>query len=173
MRLEPIEIRIVESYSAQDRLSLAGGESDPAQTAGYNLQWQPKTQHVVIFENGVAVAHAGLVKHAVMVGEDRVTVAGIGGVLIRPDRRGRGLGRMAMQKAEEFARQDLMAKFGLLFCRPEMQAWYEGLGWSLVAEPVWFDQAEGTQRAPLPVMVKCFGQEKWPGGVVRLECLPW
>lgn len=154
-------------------MSLAGGESDPAQTAGYNLQWQPKTQHVFILENGVAVAHAGLVKHTVAVGEGRVTVAGIGGVLTRPDCRGRGLGQMAMQKAEEFAQQDLMANFGLLFCRPEMQAWYGRLGWSPVAEPVWFDQPEGTTRAPLPVMVKCFGREKWPGGTVRLGCYPW
>ncbi|MFY9855711.1 MAG: GNAT family N-acetyltransferase, partial [Terracidiphilus sp.] len=120
-----IEIRMVENYSAQDRLSLAGGEGDPAQTASYHLQWQPKTQHVLVFENGIAVSHVGLVKHIVTVGELWVVVAGIGGVLTRPDCRGRGFGQIAMQKAEEFARQSLMTSLGLLFCRAEVCAWYE------------------------------------------------
>ena len=85
MKLDRIEIRIVENYSAQDRLSLAGGDCDPAQTASYHLQWQSKAQHVLILENGIAVSHAGLVKQIVVVDGRFVAVAGIGGVLTRPD----------------------------------------------------------------------------------------
>jgi predicted GNAT family N-acyltransferase len=173
LRPDQIEIRIVENYSAQDRLSLAGGDDDPSQTASYHLQWQPKTQHVLILENGIAVAHAGLVKQTVAVGEHFVTVAGVGGVLTRPDCRGRGFGQMAMQKAEEFAQQCLMTSFGMLFCRAEMCAWYEQLGWSRISEPVWIDQTEGIIQAPLAVMTKAFGEERWPSGEVRLGCFPW
>jgi GNAT superfamily N-acetyltransferase len=173
LRPDQIEIRFVENYSPQDRLNLAGGDSDPAQTASYHLQWQPKTQHVLILEDGIAVAHTGLVKQTVAAGERLVTVAGVGGVLTRPDCRGRGFGQIAMQKAEEFAQQCLMADFGMLFCRAEMCAWYERLGWSQISDPVWIDQPEGCIRAPLPVMAKCFGQESWPGGTVRLGCFPW
>lgn len=173
MRPVEIEIRVVENYSAEDRLSLSGGDSDPAQTASYHLQWEPKTQHVLILENAIAVSHVGLVKHIVAVDELWVMVAGIGGVLTRPDCRGRGFGQLAMKQAEEFAQQRLMADFGVLFCKPEMCAWYERLGWSQISELVWIDQPEGTIRAPLPVMAKCFGQESWPGGTVRLGCFPW
>jgi len=173
LRSAQIEIRIVENYSAQDRLSLAGGDSDPAQTASYNLHWQPKTEHVLILENGVAVSHVGLVKHIVAVGDRLVIVAGIGGVLTRPDCRGRGFGQMAIQKAEEFAQRSLMTNFGLLFCRTEVCTWYERLGWSQISEPVWIDQPEGIIRAPLVVMTKGFGEEKWPSGEVRLGCFPW
>lgn len=173
MKLDKIEIRIVENYSAQDRLSLAGGDCDPAQTGSYHLQWRPKTEHVLILEYGVAVSHAGLVKHIVAVGEHLVLVAGIGGVLTRPDCRGRGFGQMAMQKAEEFAERSLMTDFGLLFCRTELRGWYEQLGWLQIFEPVWIDQPEGTIRAPLAVMKKCFGEKKWPSGEVQLGCFPW
>jgi len=170
---EQIEIRIVESYSALDRSNLAGGESDPNQTDSYHLQWQPKTEHVLVFESGVAVSHVGLVKHTVAVGERLVPVAGIGGVLTRPDCRGKGFGQMAMQKAQELALQHLRVSFGLLFCRTAMQAWYERQGWLAIDEPVWIDQPGGSILAPLVVMVKCFGEEIWPSGTVRLGSLPW
>ncbi|MGA2834482.1 MAG: GNAT family N-acetyltransferase [Terracidiphilus sp.] len=173
MKLDRIEIRIVENYSAQDRLSLAGGDCDPAQTASYHLQWQSKAQHVLILENGIAVSHAGLVKQIVVVDGRFVAVAGIGGVLTRPDCRGRGFGQIVMQKAEEFAERSLMTNFGLLFCRTELCAWYERLGWVQVFEPVWIDQPEGSIRAPLVVMTKGFGEKRWPSGEVQLGCFPW
>jgi GNAT superfamily N-acetyltransferase len=168
-----IEIRIVESYSATDRLSLAGGESDPNQTASFGLIWQPKTLHVLIVEDGITVAHAGIIERTVTVGDHSVPVAGIGGVLTRPDCRGKGFGQMAVQKAEEHVRQHKDANFGLLFCRDAIQQWYGRLGWSPIVDPVWIDQPERTIRAPLTVMSKCFGEESWPGGTVRLGCLPW
>jgi aminoglycoside 2'-N-acetyltransferase I len=168
-----IEIRITESYSSTDRLDLAGGESDPAQTASYNLTWQPKTLHVFVVEDGVTVSHAGIVERTVTVGGDLVLVFGIGGVLTRPDCRGKGFGQMAVQRAEEHARRHENVNFGLLFCRDAVRPWYERLGWSPIAEPVWIDQPEETIQAPLAVMAKCFGRERWPAGTVRLGCLPW
>jgi predicted GNAT family N-acyltransferase len=134
---------------------------------------QAKAQHMLIPENGIAVSSAGLAKHSVAAGKRLVTVAGIGGVLTRPDCRGRGFGQIAMQKAEEFAQRSLVTNFELLFCRTEMCAWYEWLGWSQISEPAWIDQREGTIRAPLVVMTKGFGEKRWPSGVVWLGCFPW
>ena len=173
MKPEGIEIRIVESYSTTDRMSLSGGESDPSQTSIHGLTWQPKTLHVIIVKGGIAVSHAGLIKHTVKVGGHLFPVAGIGGVLTRPDCRGKGFGQMAVREAEQHVRQHQDAPFGLLFCRDAIRPWYERLGWSPIAEPTWIDQPIGTIRAPLDVMVKCFGQERWPAGTVQLGCLPW
>ena len=173
MNPDSIEIRVVESYSAADRLSLSGGESDPSQTASLGLKWQPKTLHVNVVESGITVSHAGLLTCTVTVGGHLVRVAGIGGMLTRPDCRGKGFGQLAVQKAEEFARRHKDVKFGLLFCRDAVRPWYERLGWSLIADPVWIDQPEGTVLSPIGAMVKCFGEERWPGGPVRLGCLPW
>ena len=173
MRLGQIGIRLVENYSEEDRLSLSGGESDSSQTDHYHLQWQPKVHNVLILEDGRTVSHAGLVKRTIKVGERPVQVAGIGGVLTRPDCRGRGFGEMAVQKAQELALEYMLVNFALLFCRPAMRIWYERLGWSPLLVQVWIDQPQGTIQAPLPTMVKCLSQETWPGGAVRIGCLPW
>lgn len=154
-------------------MSLAGGESDPSHTHSYHLQWQPKTLHVFVVKNGETVSHTGLVLQTVTVDDRLVSVAGIGGVLTRPDCRGRGFGQMSIKKAEEYARQHKIADFGLLFCTEAMRAWYERLGWSLIPEQVWIDQPEGIIRCPLLTMEKSLGQKAWPGGAVRLGCFPW
>lgn len=173
MKLDSIEVRIVDSYLAADKLSLAGGVSDPNQTVSYGLVWQSKPLHVLIVDDGVLVAHVGLVQCTIKVGGQLVSVAGFGGVLTRPDCRGKGFGQMAMQKAEEHVRQQGNANFGLLFCRDAVRPWYERLGWEPIKRPVWIDQPGGSIQSPLVVMVKCFSQESWPGGMVELGCLPW
>lgn len=173
MKLDRIEVRIADSYPAADKLSLAGSESDPNQTASYGLVWRPKSLHVLIIEDGLLVAHVGLVQCTVTAGGHPVSVAGFGGVLTRPDCRGKGFGQMAMQKAEEHVRQQGGANFGLLFCRGAVRPWYERLGWTPIEKPVWIDQPKGSIQSPLVVMVKRFGQEAWPDGVVELGCLPW
>jgi predicted GNAT family N-acyltransferase len=168
-----IEIRVVDTYSALDRLALSESESDPAQTGGFGLDWQPKTHHVLVLKDGAPVAHTGLVLNTITIEDRSLQVAGIGGVLTRPCCRGQGLGRMGMQAAEDFVRQRQLAQFGMLFCREEMRAWYERLGWSQVTSLVWMDQPAGVRQSPMPVMVKSFGAENWPPGTVRLGCFPW
>lgn len=173
MNPDRIVIRIADSYSATDRLSLAGGESDPNQTASYGLVWQPKTLHIFIFEDGIVASHVGLVNQTITVGGNRISVAGVGGVLTRRDCRGKGFGQMALKKAEEYVRQQKDANFGMLFCRDAVRPWYERLGWSAIKEPVWIDQPGGVIQAPLVVMTKCLSHESWPDGLIELGCLPW
>jgi aminoglycoside 2'-N-acetyltransferase I len=169
----PIEVRVVESYSEADRSDLASGEKDPSQTRAYQLQWRPTEKHVLIVEGGRKVCHVGLVKHTVAVEEHPVPVAGIGGVLTRPECRGLGYGRMAMAAAEAFALSQMGVDFMLLFCRPALQRWYEGLGWVKVSSSVWVEQEQGPIVQPLVSMVRCLGAKQWPQGEVRLGCLPW
>jgi aminoglycoside 2'-N-acetyltransferase I len=169
----PIEVRVVEIYSGADRSDLAGGEKDPSQTSAYQLQWRPTEKHVLIVEGGRNVCHVGLVKHSVAVEGNPVPVAGIGGVLTRPECRGRGYARVAMKAAEAFASSQMGVDFLLLFCRPALQSWYEGLGWVKVSSAVWIEQQQGTIIQPLVSMVRRLGAKQWPQGEVRLGCLPW
>ncbi len=169
----PIEVRVVDSYTEADRSDLAGGEKDPSQTGAYQLQWRPTEKHVLILESGRKVCHVGLVQHAVAVEGHALAVAGIGGVLTRPECRGRGYGRIAMKAAEAFASSQMGVDFMLLFCRPALQCWYESLGWVKVASSVWVEQQQGPIVQPLASMVRCLGPKLWPQGEVRLGCLPW
>ena len=169
----PLEIQIVESYSAADRNDLARGEHDPSQTHGYELQWRPTERHVFVVEGGKKVCHVGLVGRTVEVQRSPVAVAGIGGVLTRLGSRGRGYCRIAMAAAEAFVLREMSVHFILLFCRPAVQGLYEHLGWVSVSSPVLVEQAQGTVLLPLVSMVKCLGPERWPEGEVRLGCRPW
>jgi len=168
-----VEVRVVDSYSRADRSELAGGEEDPSQTSVYQLQWRPTEKHVLIFEGPRMVCHVGLLKHSVAVEGQPVSIAGIGGVLTRPECRGRGYARVAMEAAEAFALSQMGVDFMLLFCRPALQGWYEGLGWVIVPSAVWIEQQQGTIIQPLVSMVRCLGAKPWPQGEIRLGCPPW
>jgi predicted GNAT family N-acyltransferase len=170
---KPIEVQIVESYSAADRSDLAGGEKDPSQTSAYQLQWRPTETHVLVVEGGRTVCHVGIVGQTVEVQGNPVSIAGIGGVLARRGCRGRGYCRIAMEAAEGFALSQMAVNFILLFCRPALQSLYEHLGWVKVASPVWVEQARGDVLLPLVSMVKCLKAEQWPKGEVRLASRPW
>jgi predicted GNAT family N-acyltransferase len=170
---EPLAIQIVESYSAADRDDLAGGEKDPSQTSSYQLQWRPTEKHVFVVEAGNRICHVGIVQQIVEVQGTPVRVAGIGGVLARPEYRGRGYCRVAMEAAEAFALSQMHVHFMLLFCRPALQSFYEHLGWVKVARPVWGEQVQGSVVLPLVSMVKRLGAGQWPQGEVRLGSRPW
>lgn len=169
----PIEVRILDIYTAADRLWLSGGNQDPSGTDDYHLCWRAKDLHVLVFHKRSLVSHVGLVKHSVRLGEEDVPVAGIGGVLTHPDYRGCGLGQTAMRRAEEHARDVLGISFGMLFCRPEMQPWYEAQGWLRTEVPVWVEQPDGIIEMPLPTLVKCFANQNWPPKAIQLRSCPW
>lgn len=169
----PLEIQILEAYSAADRNDLAGGERDPSQTSAYGLQWRPTEKHFFVVKVGKKVCHVGLVGQTVEVQRRPVAVAGIGGVLARHGYRGRGYCRIAMEAAEAFVLREMSLHFILLFCRPAVQGLYEHLGWVKASSPVWVEQAQGTVLLPLVSMVKCLGAERWPEGEVRLGSRPW
>jgi predicted GNAT family N-acyltransferase len=170
---EPFEVEIVESYSAADRNDLAGGEKDPSETSAYKLQWRPTEKHVLVLERGRTVCHVGIVGQTVEVQGKPVSIAGIGGVLVRRGCRGRGYCRVAMEAAEAFALSQMAVNFMLLFCRSPMQSLYEHLGWMKLSSPVWAEQVQGNALLPISSMVKCLGAEPWPEGEVSLGSRPW
>ncbi|MGB2589213.1 MAG: GNAT family N-acetyltransferase [Candidatus Acidiferrum sp.] len=170
---EHLEVQIVDSYSAADRNSLAGGEDDPSETSLYQLQWRPTEKHVLILEGGMTVCHVGLVGQAVEVQGNPVSIAGIGGVLTRRGCRGRGYCRIAMGVAEVLALNQMAVSFILLFCRPALQSLYQHLGWIEVSSPVWVEQIQGNVLLPMISMVKPLRGEQWPKGEIRLGSRPW
>jgi predicted GNAT family N-acyltransferase len=171
--MESLEVRIVDSYTAEDRSELAGTEEEPSQTRVYQLQWRPTEKHVLVVERGSKVCHVGLVHQTIEVHGNPIVIAGIGGVLVRPDCRGRGYCRIAMEAAEASVLNQRSASFVLLFCRSAMQGLYEHLGWTKILSCVWVEQAQGDVVLPIPAMVKCLKAQNWPEGEVRLRSRPW
>ncbi len=171
--MESAEVRVLAGYTPEDRARLRAGNDDPSGVAEFHLEWRPKDQHLGVFLGGHLVSHAGLVKHTIQVGGRAVAVAGFGGVLTHPDHQGRGFARLAMQEAEAHARAAMDVPFGALFCKEQMQPWYEQMGWRTVREQVWIEQPQGTVAMPMPMMVKALGAETWPAGAIVVGCFPW
>jgi hypothetical protein len=62
----------------------------------------------------------------------------------------------------------------LLLCRPELEPFYERLGWRTVPGPLAFEQPGQRLTWPLRVMVlPCAPGAEWPRGTIDLRGLPW
>ena len=169
----PYEIRIADFYSPAERSDLAGGETDPSQTACYQLQWRPTEKHLLLFQDREMVCHLGLLRHSVEVGGTPIPVVGFGGLLVRKECRGRGYAHAVIERAESIARDEMAANFVVFFCRPALRTLYEGMGWKEVVDPVWIEQPQGRVLMPAVSMVKSLGPESWPNGEVQLCSRPW
>lgn len=168
-----MEVRLVTNLSEAEKQQLFEWAPDVFGAEDLNLQWRPKDWHFLIYENDQLVSHVGIVKHIVTVGEQQITVGGIGGVVTVPAAQGNGYASKALQEATKFMREELMVEFGMLFCLARMIPFYERFGWQEVQEPVIIDQPSEKIPSPLVVMVLPCQSQTWPAGTVKLGSLPW
>jgi predicted acetyltransferase len=168
-----MEVRLVTNLSEAEKRLLFEWSPNVFGDETLNLQWRPKDWHFLVYANDQLVSHVGIVKHVVTVGEQPVTVGGIGGVVTVPAAQGKGYASTALQAARKFMREELMVDFGMLFCLARMIPFYQRFGWQEVREPVIIDQPAEKMPSPLMVMVLPCRKQTWPAGTVKLESLPW
>ena len=135
--------------------------------------WADPEQYVLAALDDQPAGMLVIVSRNVSVGKQRITVGGIGGVVMRPELRGLGIATAMLNKAGEFIKHTLGADFGLLICRREVAPVYAKLGWVRVSGPTTFQQPAGRVTYPHDTMVfKCSDRE-WPDGPIDLCGLPW
>ena len=119
------------------------------------------------------VGRVGILKQEILVGETKLVVGGIGGVITENAFRRRGIARLMMQRAAEFMHDDLQVDFGLLLCADDVLPLYEGLGWKLVDGPTWCHEPSGrVEYEELTMVLPCQRQD-WPAGEIDLCSAPW
>jgi GNAT superfamily N-acetyltransferase len=155
------------------RLRLFRFAPDVFATDSLGLDWEPKTRFFHVFEAGELVANASFVAGTVNVAGADVRVVGIGGVVCRPEARGRGHASAAVAAALAYGRAMTGADFGMLFCLPRMVPFYARNHWERVPGPVLIEQPGGTVASPLEVMVKPLSDHAWPPGTVHINGRPW
>ncbi|HLW94401.1 MAG TPA: GNAT family N-acetyltransferase [Solirubrobacteraceae bacterium] len=155
------------------RSALEGDEVDPFDAAGVTLRFRGKERHVALSDNGVLIATAGLTTATVVVREESFGVVGLGGVFVRADRRGQGLGRRVVEEA--LARAATIGPvFVVLFCHDDRAGLYERLGFSEIGSPVEVEQPDGFVPAEQMVMWRALESGAiWPDGAVTLHGLPF
>ncbi|WP_042450941.1 GNAT family N-acetyltransferase [Streptacidiphilus jiangxiensis] len=168
----PVVVRLA-AYSKTDQAEILGSGDDPFGIAFTGLTWLPKDEHFAVRHEGRLVAHAGLLRLPVAIGEARTEVIGVGGVAVAPDMQGRGLARLVVTAALEHART-MGPRHALLFCRPPLVPLYARLGWHPLDGDVLVGQPEGRLATmPLRTMVTpLHNGDHWPAGPVRLLSLP-
>jgi hypothetical protein len=169
----PIDIRVTETFTDDDRHHLAGWGENVFGTLDVPLEWRSRDCHIMLYDDSYLASHVGLLKQTITVGGRPVVVGGVGAVITVLDRQGRGFARAAMRFAHDYMCDQLGVEFGMLFCFERLVPFYEPLGWRRLDVPVWVDQPSGPVEMPMVTMVRPCGQAVWPPGPVELGSLPW
>lgn len=168
-----IRIRFLQgSLTDQQRNALFGWDSDVFGAAPYQLEWQQKTAHLLLYDNACVASHVGLLQHRVEVDGQAYRVGGVGGVVTLPHQQGKGYASALMEEAcRRLAAWHVDA--GLLFCRPQLEEFYSRRDWTTITAPVSVRQAKRVIEMPVNAMVKPVGLAAWPPGPVHVPGLPW
>ncbi|MFM9373450.1 GNAT family N-acetyltransferase [Streptomyces sp. Da 82-17] len=169
-------VRLPE-FSRSDLVEILGDGDDLFGVADTGLTWLPKDVHFGIRLDGRLVAHAGLLRVPVTIGDDDLELVGVGGVAVAPDVRGRGLARQVVAAALDHART-MGPRHAFLFCRPPLVPLYARLGFRLLDQDVTVEQHEGPVVMPLRTMWQPLHEAAdgtgaaWPAGALRLRSFP-
>jgi hypothetical protein len=152
-----------------DHLSFAGEESN--ETKG--ITWDSGEWMGLGFIGKELVTQMSLPKREILVGAERIWVAGVSGMATHPGFQHKGYGSALLRASASFMHEEMKVPFGLLVCGYEIQRFYELSHWQLVASRLFFTQADQRRELPAKVMVLLLENQIWPPGEIDLCGLPW
>ena len=168
-----LSIETRDGLSQPEKETLFGWSDDPWDNNRYGLTWTGTDVRFLGLEDGKPVTHSGLYFHSIDMGGREMTLAGLNSVITVPHARGKGYGGQIVGAAEDYMSEERPVDFGMLFCHPELQAFYGPRGWRAIDGPVTIDQPEGKRQTPHVVMVFPIADDTWPEGPVILNSYPW
>jgi len=138
------------------------------------VDWADPQWRILVRRNGELVSHVGLLEREVQVGDLRVSVGGVCGVVTRPDRRGCGYAGRALRRAEDFMRGDVGLDFGMLTCKHEMKSFYTRCGWRASKHQAicQLPSGPGVIDGHVTMVLEC-SDVRWPPGSIDLLGTPW
>jgi len=154
---------------------MLAGEREPWGGTGEQLTWRNKTRNVGLREeDGTLLAAGGMVLVRLHTASGPpFPVVGLGGLVVRPGARGRGLARELSSRLLELARE-LPAERAMLFCEPRLRSLYGEFGFEEIADPVWVEQPGGRVKMPMSAMWRPLRDgATWPPGELYLDGEPF
>lgn len=154
---------------------VVGAEPTPFGKAIERLEFQPKSHHIGVRDESdtlIAVGGCDLVS-VEFEGRGPAEMVGYGALIVRSDHRGTGVGRIVMDRLEEFA-DTLGPSQAVLLCDQDLVDVYAHRHFQVVQGPVWVDQDSGPVLYPGVMMWKSLdGTATLPTGTVRVHGLPF
>ncbi|MGJ4910644.1 GNAT family N-acetyltransferase [Bradyrhizobium oligotrophicum] len=126
-------------------------------------------------ESGEVLCHVGIYRRLVKWNGQNVNVAGIGGVLTRPDMRNRGLATVGLNAAIQTLRHEDSINYAVLFCAADRIPFYTARGFIPFDGDVYAEQPEqGRIRFDrLSALVHDVKRTAPTRGTIDLCGLPW
>jgi predicted N-acetyltransferase YhbS len=137
------------------------------------------TWSVVAFDEGdEPIAHIGIVERVITIESASYSIFGIQNVYVTAAWRGKGIAsRMVHAIAVEAEKRSL--DFGLLFCRPHVEALYVNAGWESVGKPcIYVLESENHHEVPRPfihdsLFFKSIKVSSLPPGCIHFNGPDW
>ena len=92
------------------------------------------------------VCHVGIYRREVTWNGRKLRAGGIGGVLTREDKRGRGYATIALEAALRTLKDEGSTDFAMLFCEPKNVPFYTARGWTSFEGEIFVEQPSGRIR---------------------------
>jgi GNAT superfamily N-acetyltransferase len=173
------------ALTERDHIALAGllrsafvGVPDEF-TGSRSWAWARKEARLWLADgSGAPVAHLGVERRLVAVGQAEVLVAGVGEVAVSPDAQGTGLGARLINELRARLRTEFPADFGFLLCGGSVEGFYLRAGFTRVTNPVRYldptdERTVREDNSPTMVMSGRRPMTDWPDGLVDLRGMPW
>jgi GNAT superfamily N-acetyltransferase len=161
-----------QQIDALDHLAFAGNgiDDDPEFSS---IQWASPDWMGLGFLNAELVTQLCLPKREIIVGDEKVWVAGIGGMATHPDHQHKGYGSALLRATKSFMRAEMHVPFGLLICAYETQPFYELARWQFAADRLYHSQDNQRRTLNTCVMILSLEDRVWPSGEIDLCGSPW
>ena len=138
-----------------------------------SIRWAIPDWMALGYRNEELVTQLSMPKREIMVGSEKVWVAGIGGMATHPNHHHKGYGSALIKETETFMRDTLQVSFGLLICADETQRFYELSHWQRIAGLLFYHQDDQRRALHTSVMILQLQNQTWPAGEVDLCGSPW
>lgn len=157
---------------ALDKLAFADDDidNDPEFSS---IRWATPDWMALGYRNEELVTQLSMPKREIMVGSEKVWVAGIGGMATHPNHHHKGYGSALLKETEIFMRDELQVPFGLLICADATRPFYELARWQYAADVLYYHRDDQKRILHTSVMILQLQNQTWPAGEVDLCGSPW
>ena len=164
--------KLQQDIDLLDKLAFAGEDIDDDPEFS-SIQWASPDWMALGFLNGELVTQLCLPKREIRVGNEKIWVAGIGGMATHPDHQHKGYGSTLLRATEAFMRAEMQVPFGLLICAYETRPFYELARWQFAADKLYYSQDNQRRTLNTCVMVLPLENRAWRTGEIDLCGSPW